>query len=799
MTPFDELRVLEVSGSAAGAYAAKLFSDYGARVTKLEPPSGDPARKGEIGSPGVSPVFAYLNTGKRSLTLDLTTRAGRDALDERLERADVVIESSAPDPLRPASGACEASQLVKVYLSPFGSNGPYAGYRSNEFTDDAMGGHLYLNGEPDREPIARPGLHAHYQAGAHGFIGALAALRARDHTGRGQTVEVSHLEGLASVHQHTVTMWTHAGHVLKREGNRQPGIWHPAGIYECKDGHVQLTLAVGAMVEPFLAAAGLAELLLDPRFEDDLARGQHKDEFDCALRPWLLSHTAAEIVELGQGAGTPVGPVPPPLAVLRDPHLGARGFWRRVGREPVLSYPRGPFVLEGRESAIRPAPRLGASDDEVEELPPHPPRPASPARLEAGPLDGVRVLDLTRVWAGPIAGRMLGDLGADVILVEAPWARGAREVPPGAALITHLFPDNEVGERPWNRIGGFNKLNRNKRSVTLPLHRPEGKRLFEELVRHADVVLENYSPRVMPRLGLDFPRLRALNPHVLYVALSGYGASGPNRDRVALGPIIEAGTGLSHSMGYRDSGPYRSGVAWPDPVAGMHAVAATLLALRDREADPERRGRAVEVSMLEAMTAFVGEQLLETQLRGRNPPRLGSRHPGRAPQGCYPCAGADRWIAISVTSDAEWRALCSTMELDSDWTGLTFAERQSRHDEIDTQLASWTRLREPHAAMRELQASGVIACPTSDARALVEDPQLAARGFWADLTHPDAGRHLEPGLAIHFSDTPASYRRPAPCLGEHNAEVLRELLDLSPAELDALRESGTLVDAPAPR
>ena len=794
--------VLEIAGSVAGAYAAKLFADHGAELVKVEPPQGDLTRSQGEDWAGTGTLFAYLNTSKRSLVLDLTASKGREELGHWLERADVVIESSAPDPLDPITLPHPASRLIKTYISPFGSSGPYARYRSNGFTDEAIGGHLYLNGEPGREPITRPGHQSEYQAGVQAFIGSMAALRAREQTGRGQTVEVSHFEGLASLHQHTSVMWTPAGHVLRRAGNSQPGFWHPVGVYPCRDGHVSLALPTGAFVEAFLQAAGLSELFADPRFADDLSRGQHKREFDAAITPWLKDHDAADIVRLGQGVFTPVGPVPTLLELLHDEHLTARGYWTSVGEERPLLYPRGPFRIDGHEPVLAAPPALGEleSGSAVEHRSSGAAVPAEPDRvgaaLESGPLAGVRVLDLTRVWAGPLAGRLLADLGADVIIVEAPWARGRRDVSERAPAITHLYPDNELGERPWNRFGGYNKLARNKRGVALRLDDPRGRRLFEELVRVSDVVLENFSPRVMPQLGLGFERLSELNPRVVHVAMPGYGNWGPSRDRVAFGPLIESGSGLSGLMGYADSGPYRSGIAWPDPVSGINAVAATLIALWDRQADPEQRGRSVEVPMIEAMTTFVGDELLAAQVRGAQAPRRGNRHPARAPQGCYPCAGEDRWIAISVTSDAEWRALCKLAGLEASLARMSLEDRLRRADGIDRALRAWTRGRDARTTMRELQGQGVIACSVSDARELVLDPQLAARDFWVELEHPDAGRHPLPGIAIRLSETPARFRRPAPGLGQHNAEVLQGLLHLDRPQLDELIAAGVIAEIP---
>ena len=793
MKPFRDLRIIELAGSEAGAYAGKLFADHGATVIKVEPPGGDPLR--DAGVPWltdgarVGTTWAYLNTSKHSVVIEDDDVAGLDAL---LAGADAVIESSSPDPLIPRADGPGGDGLVRTRVSPFGGSGPYASFRSNWFTDEAIGGQLYPNGEPDREPIRRPGLHVAYQAGTHAFIGTMAALRVRDRGGRGQTVEIAHFEGAATLHQHTTTMWTHGGHILRREGNRQPGQWHPVGCYPCRDGYVHLSLASGAKLLDFLAVAGLTEIIEDPRFNEDYARGSHKDEFDAAFEPWLREHTAAEIIAIGHEVFAPVGPVPGMLELLDDPQLLARDYWRELPGAPPLKLPRGPFHLGGIEPRPLPPPALGRSTV------PEPAAASAPGDAplpEHGPLEGIRVLDLTRVWAGPWAGRMLGDLGADVISIEAPWNRGPREVPQAAAEVSHLYPEDEIGERPWNRVGGYNKLHRNRRSVTLNFRDPRGRELFTRLVAGADLVIENYSPRVMPGLGFDFDGLRAINPSIISVSMPGFGSSGPDRDRTALGPLIEAGAGLSSLMGYADTGPYRSGIAWPDPVAGMNAVAAILVALREREADPDHAGRAVEVAMIEAMGAFVGDELLGAQARGADPPRIGNRDPRHAPQGVYRCAGDDRWIAISVTSDTEWRALAEL----AGWPDLAALDeegRRQRHNELDDRLGGWTRAYSPHALMRRLQRAGVIAAIVADARDLVEDEQLNERGFWAELDHPDVGWRRYPGNAVRLDVTPVTYRRTAPTLGQHNDEILGGELGLSGSELAALRAGGVITELP---
>ena len=797
--PFTDLRIVELAGSHAGAFAAKMFADYGASVVKVVPPGGDPLLShGELlashvlGAEAVGSIWAFCNTSR----LILAAEQKSDEVVELVSRADVVIESSAPNPLAPATRDIDAPQLVRVWISPFGLSGPWSDRRSNVFTDDAASGHMYLNGEPDRHPFRRQGRHTEYSGGMYGFIGALAALIARESTGLGQTVEVAHLEAMAAMHQHTTTMWTHAGHTLRREGNAQPGVWHPGGVYECADGYVFLCHATGAKLEPFLHAAGLGDLLDDPRFATNESRGRNKRAFDEALRPWLMAHTSAEICELGEATFSPMGPVWDTHQFLADPHMAARDFFVPLdesrGGERI---PRGPFRLGADFEGAAPQPPTRVDARALPDWQTQPAPTADGRTLADGPLSGIRVLDLTRVWAGPIAGRLLGDLGADVIQIESPWNRGPLEVPDDLAEAAHTFPDNELGERPWNRNGGFNKLARNKRGVSIDLSTTAGQQLFRELIAVSDVILENYSPRVFPQWGLDWDSMRRLNSSIIHTSMPGYGAQGPGANRVALGPVIEAASGMTMMSGYADGIPYRSGVAWPDPVSGMSAVAGTLAALWQRMSE-DGAAQRVETAMIESMGTFAGDELLSAQVVGRPPPRRGNREPGVAPQGVYRCLGHDRWIAVSVTSDAEWASLCDAAGLPHGWRRWPLWERESRHDEIDAALGIWSRSLSPRDAVERLQRVGVIAAVVADARDLLESEHLAARRFWAELGGADTGVLSYPGCPIRLSGTPATYRRGAPGLGEHNRGVLTGLLGKTEPEIAELARSGIIADRP---
>ncbi len=749
---FDRLRVLEIAGSLAGSVAAELFADVGATVTRFEPGAGadGPAR-----------------------------------LAEAVAAVDVAIESAAPGPLDPVRAEALADCPVRLRISPLGSRGPLAGLHADDFVLDALSGHLLLSGEPDREPLARPVRLASVQAGLHAFIGALAALRSRDGSRGAAIVEVSEFEGLVAIHQHTFTMWTHDRHVLRRAGNRQPGYWHPVGVYRCRDGHVVLNVTGQAARDRLLAVTERAEALLDPRFADDLAVARHKDELDRLLQPWLDARTRSEVVRELQGARVAASAVLAPSEVLHDPQLAAR---RALVERDGVRTPRGPIRIERAEAAE------AAHDTGARHRGEAGRRRAGPQG--SAPLAGVRVLELGRVWAAPLAGRMLADLGADVVAVEAPDARGGRETPDGLAEATHLFPDGDVGRDPWNRIGSLNALLRGKRAITLDLRRAEARSVFEGLVAAADVLLENTAPGLLPRLGLDFEGLSARRPGIVYTSITGFGQSGPDTDHVAFGPNVEARAGVTHATGYPDSGPYRSGVAWPDPLAALVAVAGTLTALRERDDDPRPRARRVDVSMLESALWCASDFVADAQTGAGDPPRRGARHAERAPQGVYPCAGADLWIAISVASERAWQALCEVLDLDDVWRPLDEAGRRARHDEIDAAIAERTRSEDRIALTRRLQAAGVLAGWLADARDLCESDQLAATGFWVDPPRPHDLPRREPGLPIRRDGSAGAGYRPAPRLGEHNREVLRDWLALGDPRLEELERAGVLVAAP---
>ena len=782
----DGVRVVEVAGSVAGAWTGKLFAGLGADVTKLVPATDDPLHALGLPWKDGSTMSAYLDTAKHVVRGGETEADALDALAELVADADVVIESSAPDPLRRRAEGMGGSGLIEVLISPFGLTGPHAGYRSTSLTDEAWSGHALLSGDPEREPLAGPGHQSDYAAGTLGFVGAMAALLARRRTGLGQSVEVSSIEAMVALHQFTFVKYTHGGQVLRRLGNRYAGPGHPIGSYECADGWVSISAPTGVMARAVLHATGNADLIENRTIADLMVDGI---EIDARVRPWMQERTADEVVRTLQAARVPIAPNLTMLQLLEDEHFAARNLWSDV---EGLRHPGPPFRIGRSPWTSRPTRRDGAPSSSADAVAAADISVAVPA----GALDGLRVLDLTKVWAGPLAARTLAELGADVVMVEAPMARGPKRMPAALARSMALFPDNEPGERPWNRNGFQNEYARNKRSVTLDLGDDAGRQVLEGLVAGADVLMENYSARVMPSFGLDEHRLGQLNPSLVYVTMPGYGRTGPCRDWLAYGNVIDGHGGMTSLTGYTDEQPWKSGVAWPDAVAGLHAAAATLVALWSRALDPERRGDTIEVAQVETVIATLGHELLEAQVRGADRSPRGNRHPLYAPQGVYSAHGDDRWVAVSVLDDAGWQALCDVAGFEAEVRALTVDGRRQRHDELDQLIDAFCGSREPHEVTAVLQGCGVAAAPLLDAPGVLEDPHLVARSFFVAVDHPDAGTHLCNRSPLRLSRTPTLAPERAPLLGEHVAEVLVDEGVVTTDELDELVRRKVVVTVP---
>ena len=407
--------------------------------------------------------------------------------------------------------------------------------------------------------------------------------------------------------------------------------------------------------------------------------------------------------------------------------------------------------------------------------------------MAEGPLRDVRILDLTHVWAGPLATRVLADLGAQVLKVEAPMGRGPRSWPPGTPI--GGFIGGEPGDEPFNTNAVFVKLQRNKKSLVLNLKHPNGRGLFLQLVAICDVVIENFSARAMERLDLGYAQLKEANPKIIHVAMPGYGLTGPYTGRVAFGPTVEPMSGLHFAMGYGPDEPRATAMAMPDPSSACNATAAVLTALRRRE--KTGLGMQVEMSLHESAVSYAGPWLLAEQL-GEKPERYANKHPEIAPHGVYPCAGDDEWIAVACTTDKAWSHLQSLLADPRLMPQWQLSDRLLNQDAIDQALTAWTATKPGSAIFHEFQAIGVAAGIVNDTPRMNDDPHVQDRGFFVPL---ESGIPM-PGNPIKMEGISPDDWTPCPKFGMHNREVLSEWLNLSDTEIQSLYDDAVVHDLP---
>lgn len=405
--------------------------------------------------------------------------------------------------------------------------------------------------------------------------------------------------------------------------------------------------------------------------------------------------------------------------------------------------------------------------------------------MARGPLNGVRILDLTHVWAGPLATRILADLGADVVKIEAPMGRGPKQFPRVQPL--GGFIGGEPGPEPYNSNAVFVKLQRNKKSVALDLKTDEGRELFLRLVGVSDVVIENFSARAMSRLDLEFPLLQKANSKIIHVAMPGYGLQGPYRDRVAFGPTVEPMSGLPFAMGYSEREPRTTAMAVPDPIAAVNATAAVMTALRHRNVTG--RGCQVEMSLHEAAVSYSGPWLIDTQL-GNRVTYYANRHPEIAPHGVFRCAGEDNWIALACVDNSSWARLARLIEIEG--VRWNLSDRLQNHDAIDQSLTRFTESRAIDDVLTSLQSIGVAAGPVYDTQQMSDNPQSIERGFFVPL---EQGTPM-PGNPVKMCGISSEDWTPCPKLGIHNEEILTEWLDLDDSQIDELYETQVIVKQP---
>jgi crotonobetainyl-CoA:carnitine CoA-transferase CaiB-like acyl-CoA transferase len=851
----DGVRVLDLSQYVAGPFCARLLEMYGADVIKVERPlRGDLARQaGPFLDPArpdqeQSGLFLYLNSGKRSVALDLSDAAGRDALLRLAAGAQILIESFRPGTLEswglsPDELLRVNPRLVIVRISNFGQTGPYRDWKASELVLYAIGGELFSTGVNGREPAKLYGTVTQIEAGASLAAATMAALLHAEATGQGQVIDCALTETqLAGIDRRSaaLTAYQYSGKITERTAGAGgfPSVW------PCADGYVEITASIaprpwGRMLEML----GRPENLLDPKFARPgaLTDPATRDELLGAILEWTVARGKRDAWLQAQAARVLSGPLNTLADVYADPVLNERGLFVEVKhpRTGTIRQPHRPFVLSRTPArppraapllsehthavlaeAAKPAVEQAAKGDRERNAPADsavyagdPPWDAAAARL---PLAGVRVVDLTVVWAGPFATHILADLGAEVIRVENVNAfqtltRGV-SARPAQVTLDFLppwmggYPGGVPGERPWNRYPTFNCHARNKRSVTIDLLTEEGQRDFATLIATADVVADNNVAETMVKLGVTWERLRAIRPDIIYLRQPGFADSGPYAAFRALGIHLEGFIGHSLLRRYPDlDASMLSSVFVADYMAGAMGAFAVQLALRHRRRTGE--GQLIELSQAENALPIVAQAAMAYALSGAVEETIGNRHP-TAVQGVYPClpedeahGGADRWIALTIATDAEWLALAEVID-DPEWSAwawndalATPALRRQHHDAIDARLAQWTATQHARDLMNDLQEAGVAAGMVMHAGDCYADPQLQARDFFVETSQSDCGSYPLPGFMWRFGGTPLRVRRGPVKLGEDNESIYLDLLGRNSDYYEDLRQRGLVGEA----
>jgi crotonobetainyl-CoA:carnitine CoA-transferase CaiB-like acyl-CoA transferase len=508
-----------------------------------------------------------------------------------------------------------------------------------------------------------------------------------------------------------------------------------------------------------------------------------------AVAEWAVDKTVAEIVELGQLLRVAVTPVLDGAGVLVDEQLEARDWWEREGD---IAYPGQPYKFSATPAARRgPAPSIGQQSGPPPDTEAAGPglAPATGGDPGSPPLEGLRIIEVTTNWAGPVAGRFLADLGSDNVKVE--WATR-----PATRALFWVGPTQDMQRQPHHRAMYFYEMNRNKRGVCIDLAKPDGRAAFLELVKTADVVLENNSARVMPGLGLGYDDLRAVNPSIIMVSMSGYGGDGPHRDWVAYGANIETTSSLTSLTGYPDGQLSRTTLFYADPVSGNYAAVAIMAALRHRARTGE--GQWIDMSLNECGVTFCAEALIDLQRTGELRAPNANRDPSVAPQGVYRCIGTDNWVALTVRSADEWKQVADLIgrpDLAEDESLSELSARQARHDELDAAISAWTAGLEQYEISYALQERGVPAGPVLANWQILPDPHIYQRKMYETILNPVVGAYPTVTWPWRFERTPARIARPAPLFAEHNLEILKEA-GLDDDAIAALYASGTTADEP---
>jgi crotonobetainyl-CoA:carnitine CoA-transferase CaiB-like acyl-CoA transferase len=794
------IKVVEYATMVSGPYCGKLLADLGAEVIKVEPPEGDPSRHcGPFPKEGnhleKSALFLYANTSKRGITLDIKKPEGIAAFRKLLCWADVFIDNHPVgffdkfglgwDELHRLN-----PELIYASITPYGRTGPRAMARGDELTLIQAGGEGNLVPARSFDLSFPPVKFGGYQVGYHGAlnaaVGIMALILGRIKTGRGHLLDISLQECVINLLPGTLHNHRYDGFNWGRVPDRPPAM----GRMETSDGYITLGANDDHHFRALRELMGKPDWLDDDRWDDRVYRANHLMEIAPKLDAWMKEQKKNEIYHKLAKAGIPVGPVNSAEDVMNSEQYKVRGYFTEVEHPAAgkYQYAGWPYRLSVSPPQVsRPAPLLGQHNDEIRieiidresEENTGPSKEFQDLKL---PLQGMRVLDFSWVWAGPYATMMLANLGAEVIKVEG---HKRMDIVRRAVMWPRWEP--EPHQVPPNQGLSYNSVNRDKKSLTLDLSKPEGIQLARRLAAMSDIVIDNMRPDAMAKMGLGYQDLIKIKPDLIVVSSSGRGHNGPETNYLGFAQIHQSVSGVAYISGYPEDHPTYGSLGHTDITNAVTTAFVTLAAIHHREKTGE--GQFIDYSQCEGSTCLIGEQLLGYRMTGIIPERQGNAHPEYAPHNVYRCWGVDRWLALEVHSDEEFRALTRVMnrpELADDPRFKEQALRKKNEKELDDIIGKWTRQRDRDWMIEEFLKAGLAAAPSRDAEDLYADRHLKARNFFLKIQHPELGELELAGLPWKISDTelPAGH---APLMGEHNQYVLQGLLGLNDAEVAALR------------
>jgi crotonobetainyl-CoA:carnitine CoA-transferase CaiB-like acyl-CoA transferase len=749
----------------AAAFCAKNLADLGADVVKLEDPSAPGVTRttsladGITPDPATAPLHLYLDAGKRSVAAD--------ALDTLLTHADVLVLAHQPAELAAIGLDLDAicarhPQLSAVSLTPFGRTGPDRDRPTTDLVLWAESGHMYMTGDPDREPLRHGWQFCDHLLGLTGALAAVTIIHgvARGH--RPQIADVAAIEVLVKCLEDAVVLPVGLDTERGRCGNRYYSTGDFLDLFRCSDGFVMNTSFTEKQWESLCHLVEHPEWLEDPELAQWSGRIARQDGLVSAIATWMSAHGRDEVMTTAQDMRIPLMKALRPDEVARDPQVVDAGTFADVnhaeaGRGRCVRFPA--HGSAARETP-RPAPSTASQASDVWEG-----RQAVIGRggSSAPPLAGVRVLDLTQVYAGPMSTALLGDLGADVIKVES---AGHMDV------LRYIASTGEGVESSW----WFQWVNRGKRSVAIELATPGGRDTMLALAAHCDVVISNFGGRALPKLGLGLDVLRAAAPNAVIITMPPFASSGPYRDYTSYGEALEFMTGVPWVSGYADDDrPMRAGAALCDSVASITAALAVVAALRARDA--ARTGGHLDVSQHEAYLRLHGELFVGDRDDYRH---WGNRQPGYVFQGC--ARTQDGWIAASAVDLADAARLRLVIGAHVPDEVLTSRNADdTKWDQLDAAFAAWAASVSAERAHRSLADAGLPAAPVVRPGDLLGSEQLISRGFFHTVEHPVLGNVPIDGHAFRLSDSALPELRRAPLFGEHTTEGRSEVLGMVPA------------------